>query len=148
MYYYNKVVSRVVTTEEGFRMWFAAEVAEHNNYLSSKNCCGCHEKLEENWNSIPMPDRYPAFAQLSFKGGWKVFPTYVYPDQIMELIGLKGLIFSRPALENGLMYATHSDEYGPSGYVKITMPAPVEASATIEGETELVSAGSIEDRTI
>lgn len=146
MYHYNKVVSRVVTTEEEFRTWVATEVSEHHEYLTSKNCCGCHIQLEESWNSPPMPARYPVFAQLSFKGGWNAFPTYIYPDQIMELLGLKGLMFERDAVEQGLAFASYSDEYGGSGVYKLSRT--VAMSAPAEVETELVPAGSIEDRMV
>lgn len=149
MNYYNKIVFKVVTTPEEFREWFTTEVAQYHEFLRAHSCAGCYVTLEKDWNSMPMPNHYPVLVQLLFDGGCRVRPTYVYQDQIMELLGLKGLTFDTHAFKTGVIWASHSDEYGPSGYTKLANPIPEPVLIPVKVEVEdSLPIGVIEDRAI
>jgi len=118
---YHQKLTKVCTTPDEFQEWFETSVAAYHAWSISRNCCGIYDKFE----SLEPVRSYPVMVTIAF-GTLHVDVDYLYQDQIMELLGLKGFYLN---LQNNQVL----------GFQTVEPVAP-------EPEVELIPA--IEDRSI
>jgi hypothetical protein len=112
---YHDTETLVLRSSSEWESYRAKMLAHRTEFLKSKDC----GSMSENIYGPSEPVRYPALLFANYNGGWESTYYFVYPNQILELFGLKAPI---PVVE-------HTEQ--PGGYPDF--------QAVL---------GSIEDRTI
>jgi len=79
--------SKVLTTPSEWEEWFQAIVVA-KNASQGPNYSSCFVKVTD----VEAPTSYPVFATLIFDYVWHTNATFIYPDQIRQLLGLEPLI--------------------------------------------------------
>lgn len=83
--------SKVLTTPSEWEEWFQNTIATKNAF-QGPGYSSCYTKLTD----VEAPTSYPVLATLIFDYVWHVNTTFVYPNQIRELLGLEPLTASKP----------------------------------------------------
>jgi hypothetical protein len=125
---WNQCRSKVVNTLSEWEGWFTQIVGAEDEDRKSRPFGG---GLYTTVDKVGSPERYPAIAFIHFAHNAEAF--FIYQDQILELIGLKGL-----TLDLGKVHPGWIDQ---GMYIR-THPVP-----TAEKSVEVLPE-PIEDRTI
>lgn len=89
---FNESISKILTTHDEWREWLQTIIDTRHQWLTSQNYSGCFHSV----SNEQYPERYPVLALLdATTHGFSL--SYIYQDQMMELVGLKDKHFIHTA---------------------------------------------------
>ena len=143
MYAYNRTIIEVLRNADEWLAFLEPLIVEQNIGLKSQNCLPLLDSARE---ELSHPVEYPCIAYLSLNG-CHISGHYIYHSQIMELLGLGGLEFNRPAMEFGVSYIPAGAEQSVNGYVRNTQtPEPISSPISPVAAVTVGLDDNVEDR--